>query len=145
DEGPPAETCGWEGGAKTPFSYPLARRCHYFIITALTRRKRASTCPAIRSHLRRAGGGLTGDQRLPLPLPGCESRAHPVRRQVGAGEVDLALGGVHLQAEAGLEEEEDPSGCPRLRRTGHRVEDRTLPRVLWEPAEQLRHTVEVEV
>src|SRR5215831_15666124 len=85
DEGPPAKTCGWEGGAKTPFSYPLARRCHYFIITALTRRKRASTCPAIRSHLRRAGGGLTGDQRLPLPLPGCESSAPPVRRVSGGG------------------------------------------------------------
>ena len=64
---------------------------------------------------------------------------------MGAGEVDLALGCVNLQAEAGLEEEKDRSGCPRLRRTGHGVEDRTLPRVLWEPAKQLRHTVEVEV
>jgi hypothetical protein len=31
-EGPPAEACGWEGSATPPFSYPLAPRCHYFII-----------------------------------------------------------------------------------------------------------------
>src|SRR5262249_50280512 len=47
--------------------------------------------------------------------------------------------------ETGWEEEKDCAGCPRLRRTGHGVEDRPLSRVLREAAEQLWHTVEVEI
>src|SRR6266545_8111227 len=116
------------------------------------------------------GPGSFHDEDLELPLLAVDAHRHVPRvapdLQVGRGagdpdvpeldpfqagrqlrvrEADLPPRRIDFQAQAGLEEEEDRSRGPGLRRAGHRVAGRTFVRPAVEAAEQLGHPLQVHV